>query len=82
MDDDILLKGKNKPFVYKRIHRCDICVFDNDSMMSCADRICAECGNNHGFTGNFADVVTSIDVLSNLFSKDLKRNIKSEVFLN
>jgi hypothetical protein len=28
---------------------------DNDVMMSCPDRICAECGNDHSFRGNFAD---------------------------
>jgi hypothetical protein len=78
MDDHILLKGKNKPFVYNRIYR--ICVFDNDYMMSCADRICAQCSNDHSFRGNFADVVTSIDVLPTLLSRD-KRNIKSEMCL-
>jgi hypothetical protein len=78
MDNHILFKEKNKRFVRDRIY-CDIAVFDNDFLMSCPDRICAECGVDHSFRNNFADVATSIDVLPTLFSKDLKRNTKSEV---
>jgi hypothetical protein len=39
---------------------------DNDIMMSCPDRICAECGNDHSFRGNFAEVITSIDLIPEL----------------
>jgi hypothetical protein len=78
-----LSQGKNKRFVYNHSYaHYDLFVFDNDFLMSCVDRICAQCENNHSFTGNFADVATSIDVLPTLFSKDLKRNTKSEVFLS
>jgi hypothetical protein len=80
IDNYNLSQGKNKRFVSKQSHRhYDLFAFDNDFLMSCADRICAQCGNNHSFTGNFADVATSIDILPTLFSKDLKRNTKSEV---
>jgi hypothetical protein len=79
IDNYFLFKDKNKCFAYNPIY-CDISVFDDDSIMSCADRICAQCGNDHSFAGNFEDVATSIDILSTLFSKELKRNIKSEVF--
>jgi hypothetical protein len=75
-----LSQGQNKRFVYNQSYsNYNLRAFDNDFMMSCADRICAQCGDNHSFTGNFADVATSIDVLPTLFSKDLKGNIKSEV---
>jgi hypothetical protein len=75
-----LSKGQNKRFVYNHGYpHYDLCAFDNDIMMSCADRICIQCGNDHSFRGNFADVATSIDILPTLFSKDLKRNTKSEV---
>jgi hypothetical protein len=78
-----LSQGENKRFVSNHSYRhYDLFVFDSDLMISCPDRICAECGNNHSFSGNFADVATSIDVLPTLFSKDLKRNTKSEVFLS
>jgi hypothetical protein len=39
---------------------------DNDLMMSCPDRICAECGNDHSFRGNFEGVITSIDLIPEL----------------
>jgi hypothetical protein len=39
---------------------------DNDLMMSCHDRICAECGNDHSFRGNFEGVITSIDLIPEL----------------
>ena len=74
-----LSERQNKRFVNNRIY-CDTSVFDNDFMMSCADRICIQCGNDHSFRGNFEDMAMSIDVLSNLLSKD-KRNIKSEMCL-
>jgi hypothetical protein len=78
MNNHILLKDKNKPFRYNRIY-CDIAVFDNDFMMTCPDRICVQCGNDHSFRGNFKGVLTSIDVIPSIFSKELDRNIKSEV---
>jgi hypothetical protein len=34
--------------------------------MSCPDRICAECGNDNSFRGNFAGVITSIDFIPEL----------------
>jgi hypothetical protein len=40
---------------------------------TCADRICKECGNDHGFINNFKDVRTIIDVLPELFPKFFKR---------
>jgi hypothetical protein len=36
---------------------------DDDLMMSCPDRICSECGNDHNFRGNFENIETSIDIL-------------------
>jgi hypothetical protein len=39
---------------------------DNDLMMSCPDRVCAEYGNDHSFRGNFAEVITSIDLIPEL----------------
>ena len=39
---------------------------DNDLMMSCPDRVCAECGNDHSFRGNFEGVITSIDLIPEL----------------
>jgi hypothetical protein len=39
---------------------------DNDPMMSCPDRICAECGNDHSIRGNIAEVITSIDLIPEL----------------
>jgi hypothetical protein len=39
---------------------------ENDFMMSCPDRICAECGNDHSFRGNFEGVITSIDLIPEL----------------
>jgi hypothetical protein len=39
---------------------------DNDLMMSCADRICPGCGNDHSFRGNFEGVITSIDLIPEL----------------
>jgi hypothetical protein len=78
-----LSQGQNKRFVSNQNYsHYDLSAFDNDFMMSCPDRICSECGNEHSFRGNFEGVATSIDILSILFSKDLNRNIKSEVFLS
>jgi hypothetical protein len=75
-----LSQGQNKRFASNQSYsHYDLHTFDNDFMMSCPDRICSECGGDHSFRGNFADVATSIDVLPTLFSKDLKRNTKSEV---
>ena len=52
-----LSKGQNKRFVSKQSYRhYDLFAFDNDFLMSCADRICIQCGNDHSFRGNFADV--------------------------
>lgn len=45
---------------------------DNDYPMSCSDRICAECGNDHCFRANFEDVVTSIDSIPELLSRNVK----------
>jgi hypothetical protein len=39
---------------------------DNDLIMSCPDRVCAECGNDHSFRGNFEGVITSIDLIPEL----------------
>jgi hypothetical protein len=39
---------------------------DNDVMMSCPDRICTECGNDHSFSGNFEGVIGSIDLIPEL----------------
>jgi hypothetical protein len=32
----------------------------------CLDRICAVCGNDHSFRGDFDDVITSIDLIPEL----------------
>jgi hypothetical protein len=46
---------------------------DNDVMMSCPDRICKECGNDHSFRGNFEGVITSIDLIPELlYGQSLK----------
>lgn len=59
---------------------------DNDLMISCPDRICAECGNDHSFRGNFDDAITSIDMLPALFKDDIRGNCsvasKLEEFVN
>ena len=34
---------------------------------SCSDRICIQCKSDHSFRGNFEDVITSIDLLTELF---------------
>jgi len=71
MDKHILFKDRNKRFVSNQSYNhYDLCVFDNDLMMSCADRICIQCGNDHSFRGNFEGVLTSIDVIPSLFSKE------------
>jgi hypothetical protein len=41
---------------------------DNDLMMSCPDRVCSQCGNDHSFRGNFEDVITSIDIIPTLLN--------------
>jgi predicted nucleic acid-binding Zn ribbon protein len=40
---------------------------DSESIASCSDRVCLECGNNHSFRGNIKDAITSIDVLHACF---------------
>jgi hypothetical protein len=57
----------------------DLMVFDDDYMMTCSDRICSQCGNDHSFKNNFKDVKTSIDALSELlFPKYLTSSTKSD----
>jgi hypothetical protein len=40
---------------------------DSESIPSCSDRVCLECGNDHSFRGNFKDTITSIDILAQMF---------------
>ncbi len=48
ISDYNLSKGQNKRFVSSQSYRhYDLFVFDSDFMMSCPDRICAECGVDH-----------------------------------
>ena len=78
-----LSERQNKRFVSNQSYsHYDLSAFDNDLLMSCPDRICAQCGDDHSFRGNFADVLTSIDILATLFSKNCKENIKAEMFLS
>jgi hypothetical protein len=46
----------------------DLIVFDDDYMMTCPDRICSQCGNDHSFRNNFEGVKTSIDFIPELLS--------------
>jgi hypothetical protein len=50
---------------------------DNNLMMSCPDRVCLECGNDHSFRGNFEDAITIIDLLPELFPEIFKSNSSS-----
>jgi hypothetical protein len=45
---------------------------DSESIPSCSDRICAECGNDHSFRANFAEVITSIDLIPELLYDKLE----------
>lgn len=43
------------------------------------DRICAQCGQDHGFKSNFVDVRTSIECIPDLihliFKEDIMKNV-------
>jgi hypothetical protein len=42
------------------------CSFNRVIPAICNDIICTECGNDHSFRGNFAEVITSIDLIPEL----------------
>jgi hypothetical protein len=56
----------------------DLMVFDDDYMMTCSDRICSQCGNDHSFKNNFKGVKTSIDTVPEIFSKFFTSSTKSD----
>jgi hypothetical protein len=45
---------------------CSHCSFHRLIPTVCQDRICIECGDDHSFRGNFAEVITSIDLIPEL----------------
>jgi hypothetical protein len=53
-----------------------------ESITSCPDRICIECGNNHSFRGNFDDTITSIDTLPAMFKEANGTDCKLQEFVN
>jgi hypothetical protein len=55
----------------------ELLVTDNDFLMSCFDRICVECGNDHSFRPNYEGVNTSIDIILKL-QKKRNNNSKSQ----
>jgi hypothetical protein len=46
---------------------------EDDKYLSCLDRICKECGQDHSFTNNFEGVKTSIDALTELFPQYFRK---------
>jgi hypothetical protein len=58
---------------------------DSESITSCPDRICIECGYDHSFRGNIKDAITFIDLLPEIFKENRKGGIsttKLQEFVN
>lgn len=71
-DSDILACYNIKDFGELSIHNKLFCYqypiyIDSESIASCVDRICIQCGIDHSFRGKFDDAITSIDKLPQLF---------------
>jgi hypothetical protein len=49
---------------------------NSNQLTLCQYRICPECGNDHGFSGDFDDTVTSIDMLPALFEDGYRSNFR------
>jgi hypothetical protein len=45
-----------------------------DGPLTCADRICEQCGEDHDFNPSFDEVKTSIDVIPDLLRPRKERN--------
>ena len=70
-----LSQGENKRFVSNQGDRhYDLFVFDSDLMMSCPDRICAECGVDHSF-----EVILQMWQRALIFSQHYFQRILKEI---
>jgi hypothetical protein len=50
---------------------------DSESIASCYDRVCLECGNDHSFRGNTKDAITFIDLLPEIFKENRNGGIST-----
>jgi hypothetical protein len=78
MTDNDTLADKNIKH-YGKLSTCYQYLTDIDSefILSCSDRICAECGNDHSFRGNFEDAITMIDLLPKIFKSNNSSGIST-----
>jgi hypothetical protein len=58
---------------------CSHCSFNRLIPTICQEGICAECGNDHSFRGNFEDAITFIDLLPELFPEIFKNYSSSKL---
>ena len=53
-----------------------------ESLPSCSDRVCLECGNDHSFRGNIKDAITFIDLLPEIFKENRNGTTNLQEFVN
>jgi hypothetical protein len=51
------------------LNSCPIILEQFDGPLTCADRICEQCGEDHDFRPKFDDVRTSMDVIPSFLEK-------------
>ena len=50
---------------------------DSESIPSCYDRVCLECGIDHSFRGDIKDAITFIDLLPEIFKESRNSSIST-----